>query len=327
MAAAAILLYHRVAEPATDPWWLSVSTRRFAAQLDVLRRSCDVVPLGTLLDRSSGPRPRVAITFDDGYVDNLVEAAPALVARLLPASVFVVTSSLAGGSEPWWDCLDRVILRAPALPDELRLESEADVSCWPVSDLDAAERDGSSVRSTWRAWEPPEHGRQQLYLELYDLLFAATPSGRDDLIGQLVAWAGCSTNGAATSPRGMTTAELLDLAAIPGIEIGAHTMSHPRLAALSVAEQEQEIVGSRRTLEQSLGRPVPSFSYPFGRRSDYSEKTVGVVRRAAFDVACSTQRGLVEGDADPLQLPRLQVHDWDTAEFERWLADAFADGS
>jgi peptidoglycan/xylan/chitin deacetylase (PgdA/CDA1 family) len=324
MATSAILLYHRVAEPPTDPWWLAVSSRNFAAQLDVLRRRCDVVPLSSLPDRSGGARPRVAITFDDGYVDNLTNAGPELAERGLTATVFVVSTPLHEGAEFWWDRIDRLVLRTPSLPHEFVLEAENGPLRWPVPELDPPHgTDG--VQASWRAWEAPLHDRQRLYLELYNLLFAAAPDERRSLIGKLAVWGGPAAD-ESDLQRAMTTSELRDLAAVPGIEIGAHTQSHPRLADLPLALQEQEIVGSRRALEDVLDRPVSSFAYPFGRRSDYTDETADLVHQASFDLACSNERGLITAGTNRLQLPRLQVHDWDAAEFERWLVDSLADG-
>ncbi len=324
MASSAILLYHRVAEPPTDPWWLAVSGRNFAAQLDVLRRHCDVVPLSSLPDRSDGARPRVAITFDDGYVDNLTSAAPELAERGLSATVFVVSTPLRDGAEFWWDRIDRLVLQTPSLPDELVLEAENGPARWLVPELDL-NHGADGVQPIWRAWEAPLQDRQRLYLEVYNLLFAAAPDERRSLIGQLAAWAG-SVADENDPPRAMTTSELRDLAAVPGIEIGAHTQTHPRLADLPAALQEREIVGSRRALEDLLDKPVLSFAYPFGRRSDYTDATADLVRLASFDLACSSEGGLLTAGTNRLQLPRLQVHDWDVAEFERWLVDSLADG-
>ena len=324
MAPSAILLYHRVAEPLTDPWWLAVSSRNFAAHLDVMRRHCEVVPLTSLSQRSEGSRPGIAITFDDGYRDNLVAAA-LLADRRLSATVFVVSTPLSHGAEFWWDQLDRIVLRTASLPDRLVLETENQIFSWAVPEFDSV-REAADAPSTWRAWEPPRHDRQRLFLELYAVLFAATPDERGHLMEQLASWAATPTKGNDT-PRALTMDEFLDLASAPGIEIGAHTQSHPRLADLPVAVQELEIDGSRRALEQLVTTRVSSFSYPFGRQSDYTDETVDLVRRASFELACSTVRGVVSAAPDRLQLPRLQVHDWEGTEFERWLMDSLSNGS
>ena len=69
-----ILMYHRVAEDPMDPYSLCVAPDRFEAQLRMICQSADVVTLDQLGEK--GSRPRVVLTFDDGYADNLSAALP-----------------------------------------------------------------------------------------------------------------------------------------------------------------------------------------------------------------------------------------------------------
>ena len=109
------------------------------------------------------------------------------------------------------------------------------------------------------------------------------------------------------------------------IEIGAHTVTHSVLAALTPSSQREEIKESKRFLEELLGRKVASFAYPYGRRCDYSEQSVALVREAGFAHACSNFAGVVGRNSDLFQLPRVQVRDWDGDEFagrlSAWLVD------
>src|SRR4030095_8087725 len=94
---AVILLYHRVAELDSDPWGLAVSPANFAEQLDVLRdRNC-VVAVGeiaaALREKPGRISGKVAITFDDGYADNLFAAKPLIEARQLPATIYMTSGS------------------------------------------------------------------------------------------------------------------------------------------------------------------------------------------------------------------------------------------
>lgn len=108
----AVLLYHRVLPgPETDPWSLSVSTKIFRAQLQLVASRYPVLPLDrALADLDAGKLPSrhaVCITFDDGYRDNAVHAAPILDELGLPATLFLTTGSAASGEPYWWDRVER----------------------------------------------------------------------------------------------------------------------------------------------------------------------------------------------------------------------------
>src|SRR5690606_657784 len=115
-----VLLYHRVAAQA-DPLRLTVNPAIFESHLERLRATCTVLPLDTLLRTPAHELPEraVAITFDDGYVDNLQMAAPALERFGFPATFFVTTRWLEDEGEYWWDLLGRVLHDGADLPRAL----------------------------------------------------------------------------------------------------------------------------------------------------------------------------------------------------------------
>jgi peptidoglycan/xylan/chitin deacetylase (PgdA/CDA1 family) len=123
-----ILLYHRVCESPLDPWQLSVTPRHFAQHLEVIRRKWRPMPLGPLvraLREGQRLERAVAVTFDDGYADNLLAAKPLLERYDIPATVFVATGCLEGGWGFWWDELESLLLRAGELPPTLDLPGRA----------------------------------------------------------------------------------------------------------------------------------------------------------------------------------------------------------
>ncbi len=89
-----------------------------------------------------------------------------------------------------------------------------------------------------------------------------------------------------------------------GMEIGAHTRSHPRLTQCSDAQLHDEIQGSKATLEDHLGTPVTQFCYPYG---DADDRVAGMVRKAGFAAATTTRRGRAGAGMDLWQLPRVQI--------------------
>jgi peptidoglycan/xylan/chitin deacetylase (PgdA/CDA1 family) len=99
-----ILMYHRVATVDSDPLELCVAPDRFGEHLELLRSLGEIVPLGALT-HSRSTALQVAITFDDGYADNALAAAPLLEAHAAPATVFVVAGAVGSGRAFWWDRL------------------------------------------------------------------------------------------------------------------------------------------------------------------------------------------------------------------------------
>jgi peptidoglycan/xylan/chitin deacetylase (PgdA/CDA1 family) len=89
-----------------------------------------------------------------------------------------------------------------------------------------------------------------------------------------------------------------------GMEIGAHSRSHPRLTQCDDAQLHDEIHGSKATLEDRLGVSITQFCYPYG---DADERVAGVVREAGFAAATTTRRGRAFAGMDLWQLPRVQV--------------------
>ena len=95
-----------------------------------------------------------------------------------------------------------------------------------------------------------------------------------------------------------------------GIEIGAHTRTHPILAMLKLADARQEIQASKDALETLTGKPVRYFAYPNGRPEiDYRLEHRDFVKSIGFEGAVSTQWGVASESSDRWQMPRFTP--WD----------------
>ncbi len=102
--------------------------------------------------------------------------------------------------------------------------------------------------------------------------------------------------------------ELKRLAADPLVTIGAHTVSHPRLAKLPEAEAETEMRRSQEIIGEKLGQMPTSFAYPIGDPTSAGEREFGLARKIGFDTAVTTRPGVLEPGADPLCLPRISLN-------------------
>lgn len=285
-----ILMYHRVAEASIDPWGLAVHPARFAEQMDALGRTRSVVPLEWLAgELLAGKRPqRVAVvTFDDGYLDVLLAAKPVLDGCGIPATVFLTTGALGTRSGFWWDRLASAVLTPAAIPEEVRLSF-------------------ASSRTK---------DRERLHLALWHAIRLLEPGRREAAVDEVAA-----VLGATEPPQApvMSAAEAGALIAGGGIALGAHSVSHPCLPALSAADQRREMRESRRAVEEITGRTVHGFAYPFG---DFDGRCERIAREEGFAFAVSTRPGFAARARDLLRLPRHAAGDWNGAQFEAWLAE------
>ncbi|GMU35197.1 MAG: hypothetical protein AMXMBFR20_30690 [Planctomycetia bacterium] len=327
-----ILLYHRIAELDADPQLLAVSPRNFREHLEIIRGRFNPISLDRLLSAHPArdiPPNSVVVTFDDGYADNFEIAAPLLGEYNIPATIFVTPRVEPVVREFWWDDLERIVLTAPRVPADLRLECGGAVHEWHIAD-------GSNDRPSESGWNvlsrEPVSERQGLYLFLCHLLRPMRDDHRSSTIDELRAWAGAAEI-IRPSHRSMSHEQIRAAAGHDLIEIGAHTLTHPQLSTLSVNRQLDEILGSRSELERIIAQPVTSFAYPFGCRGDFGEESAAMARCAGFHCACANSgkppvsAARVTADADVFALPRAIVRDWDGAEFHARLLKAHGEES
>jgi peptidoglycan/xylan/chitin deacetylase (PgdA/CDA1 family) len=128
------------------------------------------------------------------------------------------------------------------------------------------------------------------------------------------------TTGRIGSDGWLSKADLAGLVEMDGIELGAHSVSHPRLDELPGAELEDEIVGSKRELEAVVGNPVASFSYPHGM---YDRRARGAVMRAGYRSAVAVKNAISHLEDDPFALARWTV----TADIEPQRLAQVVDGT
>jgi peptidoglycan/xylan/chitin deacetylase (PgdA/CDA1 family) len=316
---ALILMYHRVAELPNDPYLLAVSPKHFAQQMEVIRRYGVPMRLGRLVDalqEGKIPKRAIVLTFDDGYADNLYNAKPLLERYDIPATVFVTTGHVGQLREFWWDEVDRLLLQPGTLPPLLELSLNGRRWRWELGNTATYTTADYEWHRDWQIEQQDDPtSRQRVFRSLYQRLHTLTAEDRQQLLGELRTWAGAEPIGRPTH-RTLSPDEVVHLAEGGLVEIGAHSVTHPMLAALGVVAQQEEIRCSRAHLEEMLNHPVTSFAYPHG---SYTPETLAVVRQAGFSSACSSDTALVRRRTNGFRLPRICVRDWDGETFARWL--------
>jgi peptidoglycan/xylan/chitin deacetylase (PgdA/CDA1 family) len=229
-----VLLYHKVNDADGNPG--SVPTGLFADHIGSLEgMGYRVVGLDEVVDYvrrgRALPANAVLITFDDGYRDNLENAAPVLSRLGYPAVVFVSVGHV-GTERP--------------MPHDERVAAENPLLDW----------DGLT--------EIEQHG----------------------------------------------------------VRVESHGIDHIALSRLSLDEARRQIVESRSTLEERLGRPVRAYAFVKGSRSDQGSQHVEMLASAGYALGFTTVTGSNGAGANPYLLRRYNVEPYPTRTLELVLSGA-----
>jgi peptidoglycan/xylan/chitin deacetylase (PgdA/CDA1 family) len=275
-----ILLYHSIDDRGGRPdhWELSVSPDNFLDQMKTLSAERSIISLDDLagqLNQRSLQARTVAITFDDGYANNLHIAKPVLDHLGLTATLFLTTGTL-GTSEFWWDHLERIITDAKFRPSTFTLNLGP-----------------AALELRTESWDDGK-----LLMSIWSLLRDVRPEVRADILATLEKQLAAKEQTRFSRP--LRVEEVRELRAT--IRVGVHTITHPWLPALSEFELAREISESKSTCEAISGRPATAFSYPFGV---YNETIRSAVIERGFHLACATKHNVVAPDSDIFGLPRI----------------------
>ncbi len=227
-----ILMYHRVCK--NDKYdQLTVDPDKFSEQIRYLSEHYRIISLDNViaeLESGSIKKNTVAVTFDDGYLDNLVYAIPILEKYKVPATIFITSQFC-----------DQV-KRHPRYNNE----------------------------------------KQRLHLD----------------------WD-----------------EVKELHVMPGITIGSHTLSHPYLSSLDAVESKNEIIESKKIIEEKIGSPVNYFCYPSG---DFGVREMNFVKEAGYLAAVTVAPGKNRPGIDRYLLRRVEITQKDgPADIKAKLSGAF----
>lgn len=284
-AAVSVLIFHRVLEAPDAFRWGDPRLAEFDAIVAGITRHFTVLPLREALARLTAdalPRRAAAITFDDGYRDNLTAAAPVLRRHGVPATVFVATGYCDGG----WMWNDRIIESVRNTGRASVPAREGVYAAMPLDDEAARVRAAHAVIEAIRRRPADERAREVAVLE--ERLDVRLPAG--------------------------PMMSLADVRAIraAGWDVGAHTVSHPILRTLDDTAARREIEDSRAALVDALREPIDLFAYPNGKPgADYTPAHVAMVRAAGFRAAVSTRPAPALPGVDMHEVPRFTP--WDRA--------------
>ncbi len=248
---------------------LEITPEFLDATLGLVRaEGYELVSLDEAVARLRSPKQGrffVALTFDDGYRDNVEHAWPVLAKHGAPWTLFVTPGFADRTARLWWLELEEAIRALPrldlALPEgRFTARTETD-----------AEKNRAFAKLYWHLRKGPE---------------AILLSAISDLAGQ------AGIDAAALAERECLPWETLRaLSGAPGVTIGAHTLTHPMLAKHDAETAHREIVASKARLEAEFGLPIRHFAYPVGDPGSAGLREFGLAKEAGFASAVTTRPG------------------------------------
>jgi peptidoglycan/xylan/chitin deacetylase (PgdA/CDA1 family) len=296
-----VLFFHGIADRFDDPLLQRNFhvTADFRVQIALLRR-LRVVPLAELavmLEEGRFPHrgTTVAITFDDGYANNLY-AAELLAAARLPWAVFVTTGPVDDGTTIWTVELSLLLLHG----ESRRLELFG--RHWPLESRPEREIAFREIRGRFKLL--PAADRAQTM----NALRAQFPSGESQrLLARF------------PSLRSMTGAQVRELAAA-GVEIGSHGVDHEIHHANQPAPvRVAELVASKERIAQLTGRECRFFAYPNG---DAAGDAAANVRTAGYRLGFTTVPHIANAASERWLVPRMEPN----CGLSRFAADLRSEG-
>lgn len=288
---AVILTYHSVRPNVeSDADWIGPGITHTSAvfdrQMELLSRKFTPISLDDILLFVKGEKELsgwpVAITFDDGFLDNVEIAAPVLDRYGIRAA-FYLTSGLIGTSQsPWYSRVRHAMLTTKRNSWQSSLQQQ-------MFDLSSATARDAALLA---AYEACAH------------LVKDAQSGAVSTIEREL-----DVEEVLPERRLMMNWDETKLLQRAGHVVGSHTVTHPNVAHVKRDDDlRDELAESKRVIEQQIGHLVAHFSYPHPALTpQWNERTIAATREAGYTSAVTTTRGPVHKGANPLALKRINA--------------------
>jgi peptidoglycan/xylan/chitin deacetylase (PgdA/CDA1 family) len=297
-SAVRILAYHGVdgSDTAVDNFdGLQVTPERFREQIEVLRKHYEVRPLDDVIAMIAGEHPleqnTAAITFDDGYRNNLQVAAPVLKEFGMPATFFVTSGFVNGEHQAWWYQLRQALTETT--------KKKLEIGNWKFGLEDNQKKICALVAIEKELRGCSSEERARLMSEIMTALDVCVDTTSFPIMDR------------------REVAELADM----GFDIGPHTVSHVSLDHEDEDRITQEVVDSTAFVAEVTGKKPGVFSYPYGHSVAQLAVIKRVLQEQGFEGAVSTESGLNKVGADVYRLRRLNVgQGHDPSSFELLLS-------
>ena len=280
-----ILAYHGVDDlhdPVVNFDGFQVPLCVFKQQLELVARHFKVWPLSRItkavIEGSELPDNLLVLTFDDGYRNNLVNAAPILKEYGMPATFFITTGFVDGTHKPWWYQLRTALSATRCVNTEL-----------PNGRCIKLVSQGARIKAIGQ-WEAVlKKLRDQERWRKLDWLMASVDERACECPYPLMDW---------DDIKRLTDS---------GFDIGPHTMSHIDMAVEDRSMIASEVRISLERIRIKTGFTPRTYSYPYGRMTSINDEIKKILTTSGIVGAVTTKQGMNNGRSDLLMLKRLNI--------------------
>lgn len=296
---AVVLMYHRILigeeiSRRKTQSGITVEVNTFQRQIGYIHKYFNPISLQEFINHLERnipfPNRACLITFDDGWRDNFLNAYPILKENRLSAVIFLPTDFIGTRRSFWQEELADLLV-------EVQSRFSEDKDLLQKQRILGIEGMSTIIESD------PEDLPQEITLFL-NLQKKKSLTEIEKLIQSLRLILGDEPSYEKREPVFLNWDEVKTMAD-DGIAFGSHGKSHSLLPALGAQEADEEIKESKEFLEKNLGQNIDAFSYPNG---NYNKSVAKSVQNRGYRVAFGTEKGFVSHGVNPLNIPRINIH-------------------
>lgn len=289
-----ILFMHKVVAEKTEKHRIElmeaneIDTMFLEKMIVHLKKNYDIISLDEVHKRleslNNYKRKFIAITFDDGYKDNLTLAYPIFKKYNVPFTVYITNSFPNHTAKLWWYMLEDIILEY----------SEITFLC-------------KKKRYHFKTNSQEEKNRS--FLSIRELLINASKKELSLILEQLENAYNKNLE-SYIKKEALNWDEIGTLSKDPLVTIGCHTVNHLALKTLSEEEIIEEVIKSKNELQQKIGQEINHFAYPYGTSNEVREREINILNSLnVFKTSTTTRTGNVFSSHKDFKnsLPRIQV--------------------
>jgi peptidoglycan/xylan/chitin deacetylase (PgdA/CDA1 family) len=254
-----------------------------------LKKNYNIVPLKELFEiyrskKTNGKRT-IALTFDDGYINNFTVALPILKKHQVPATFYLISEGLVNKDFYVW----------PDVIDLIQKNTKEDLVF------------------SFGTFKFPNFYSDELQISLVDLMKKSAEK-RETYLNEIKTKYPIYLKEAAKFPKLIkliTKEEIASYKNEPLIEYGSHTHLHYNLEHLTEATCSDEVNRSKTIIEESIGKPIISLAFPDG---SYNTTTIANCKKAGYENVTAVSYKLNENNKDPYILSRFTISNSTTCE-------------